>query len=162
MLAIGGGLALIGNPAPLRGVADDLRLDTAPDFVWEIKILLVLILLSNAFLKFVWSHRLFGYTAVLVAAVPNDPDDPQAQPRAGQAAEVSITAARSFNRAMRSTYFALASAAWLLGPLALALASAVTVAMLWRREFSSNSRQILLDLPHGAAACPSAPGDTPS
>ena len=72
MIAIGGGLALIGNTEQLAGVAEDLIQDNAPAFVWEVKILVVLLLLSNAFLKFVWSHRLFGYCAVLMAAVPND------------------------------------------------------------------------------------------
>ena len=105
---------------------------------------MLLICLANAFLKFVWSHRLFGYCAILMAAVPNDPEDPKAYPRADQAAEVSITAARSFNKAMRATYFSLAAAAWLLGPLPLAVAVIATTLMLYRREFSSRSRQVLL------------------
>lgn len=76
MLALGAGLALIGNTEQLAGVAQDLALGQTPDFVWEIKILLVLAALTNAFLAFVWSHRLFGYCSVLMAAVPNEPGDP--------------------------------------------------------------------------------------
>lgn len=121
--------------------------------MWEIKLILVLFFLANAFLKFVWSHRLFGYCAILMAAVPNDPDDPLARPRAAQAAAISVTAARSFNRAMRAVYFALATAAWLLGPAALTLAVAATLAMLYRREFASHSRAaILLASPEPSAA----------
>lgn len=144
MIAIGGGLALIGNLTLLQDVASDLSLGGAPKIFWEIKLVLLLICLANAFLKFVWSHRLFGYCAILMAAVPNDPEDPKAYPRADQAAEVSITAARSFNKAMRATYFSLAAAAWLLGPLPLAVAVIATTLMLYRREFSSRSRQVLL------------------
>lgn len=156
MIAIGGGLALIGNTEQLAGVAEDLIQDSAPAFVWEVKILVVLLFLSNAFLKFVWSHRLFGYCAVLMAAVPNDREDPLAYPRAAQAAEISITAARSFNRGMRSTYFALAAVAWLAGALPLGGAALITVAVLYRREFVSHSRQILLRIP------PESDGDTVS
>ena len=145
MIAIGGGLALLGNTERLAGVASDLAIGSAPALVWEIKILVVILLLSNAFLKFVWAHRLFGYCAVLMAAVPNDPEDQQAYPRAAQAAEICITAARSFNRALRATYFALASVAWILGPIALIAGSAVTLAVLYRREFASHSRTVLLN-----------------
>ncbi|MEX0301588.1 MAG: DUF599 domain-containing protein [Leisingera sp.] len=156
MIAIGGGLALIGNTEQLAGVAQDLILDSAPAFVWEVKILVVLLFLSNAFLKFVWAHRLFGYCAVLMAAVPNDPEDALAYPRAAQAAEISITAARSFNRGMRATYFALAAVAWLAGSAALAGAVLITFAVLYRREFASHSRRILLRIP------PESKGDTVS
>lgn len=144
MVAIGAGLALIGNPTPLVGFAQDLQLTGSPAIVWEIKLILILIFLSNAFLKFVWSHRLFGYCAILMAAVPNDPENPVAYPRASQAAEVSITAARSFNKAMRATYFALASTAWLLGAAALIAATLITLGMLYRREFTSKSRAAIL------------------
>lgn len=145
MLAIGGGAALIGNTERLLGVAQDLTLQTAPAVVWEVKILVVLLMVTNAFLKFVWSHRLFGYCAVVMAAVPNDPDHPDALPRAAQAAELSNTAARSFNRGMRSLYFALAGLVWLLGAVPFLVATLVTVLVLWRREFASTSRMALLD-----------------
>lgn len=144
MIAIGGGLALLGNTEQLAGVASDLAIGSAPALVWEIKILVVVLLLANAFLKYVWAHRLFGYCAVLMASVPNDPEDAQAYPRAAQAAEICVTAARSFNRALRVTYFALASLAWILGPIALMLSAAITFGVLYRREFASQSRSILL------------------
>lgn len=144
MIIIGGGLALIGNTERLLGLAEDLTLETAPAIVWEVKILAVLLPVANAFLKFVWSHRLFGYCAVIMAAVPNEPDDPQAFARAAQAAEINITAARSFNRGMRSLYFALGGLAWLLGAIPLILATWVTVFVLLRREFASNSRRALI------------------
>ncbi|MFY2823309.1 DUF599 domain-containing protein [Ruegeria sp. MALMAid1280] len=147
MIAIGGGLALLGNTERLAGVASDLAIGSAPALVWEIKILLVILFLANAFLKYVWAHRLFGYCAVLMAAVPNDPEDPRAYPRAAQAAEICVTAARSFNRGLRVTYFALASLAWILGPLALILGTVITLGVLYRREFASHSRSALLTLP---------------
>jgi uncharacterized membrane protein len=144
MIAIGGGLALMGDPTRLAGLARDLGQVTAPDYVWEVKLTLSLLLLVSAFLKFVWSHRLFGYCAVVMASVPNEVDDPTALPRAAKAAEINITAARSFNRGLRAVYFAMAALAWLAGPLALAAATALTVVVLWRREFASQSRAALL------------------
>jgi len=144
MIAIGGGLAAIGNAERLMGLANQITLEQDPAFVWEVKIIIILTFLMNAFLKFVWSHRLFGYCAVMMAAVPNDPADPNAHPRAEKAATLNITAARSFNRGMRSVYFAMGATAWLLGAVPLMIATAVTCFVLWRREFASQSRSALL------------------
>lgn len=147
MIAIGGGLALVGNTEQLAGLVNDLTLGNAPTLVWEVKILVVLLFLSNAFLKFVWAHRLFGYCSVLMASVPNNADSPLSYPRAAQAAELNITGARSYNRAMRATYFALTATAWLFGAVPLIVASTLTVAVLYRREFASHSRKVLLEMP---------------
>ena len=144
VIAIGGTLALMGNAERLTGIANDLVLMDAPTFVWEAKLVVIALFLTNAFLKFVWANRLFGYAAVVMAAVPNDTNDALCAKRADQAAEINITAARSFNRGLRAVYFGLACAAWLAGPLALMAATLFTLAVIWRREFASDSRTILL------------------
>ena len=109
--------------------------------------LLALGFLTHAFLKFLWSNRLFGYSSILMSAVPNDPEDPLAYPRAGQAAEINIRAAYNFNRGLRATYFALAALTWLLGPWALMIATGVVAWLVWSRDFASHSRAVLLDPP---------------
>ncbi len=143
IFAIGGVLAMIGNPVSLEGFAMQVG-DTTPIVVWQMKLGVVGLFLTNAFLKFVWSNRVFGYCAVMMAAVPNDPDDPIAYPRAAQAAELNIRAAINFNRGLRSVYFALGAVAWLLGPLALVGATIVVGWTVWSREFASIPREILL------------------
>jgi len=145
VIATGGALALIGNAERVAGVAEDLTLEMQPTFVWEIKLAVLVVFLTNAFLKFVWANRLFGYCSVLMGAVPNDAKDPQAPILAAKAAELNITAARSFNRGLRAMYFSLAIVAWLAGSLALMVAGIVTVVIIWRREFASHSRRILLE-----------------
>ena len=145
LIALGGVLAAVANTEQLMGLANQITLESHPAIVWEIKLIASLVFLLNAFLKFVWSNRLFGYCAVLMGAVPNDPGDPNALPRAAKAAAINIAAARSFNRGLRSVYFALASSAWLLGPEALILATVITCAVLLRREFYSQSRDALAD-----------------
>ncbi len=144
MIAIGAGLALMGNADQLAGVAEDFTLTQAPNIILEIKISVMLIFIANAFLKFVWAHRLFGYCSVVMSSVPNNPKDPLALPRAAIAGEINIAASRGFNRAMRSVYFGLTAAAWLFGATALLTATAVTSFILWRREFASKSRVALL------------------
>jgi uncharacterized membrane protein len=149
MIAIGGGIAVIGNATAVQRLADELPLSGGPDVA--LKMLPVIGFLANALLKFVWAHRLFGYCSILMAAVPNDPEDPLAFHRAGQAAEINIAAAKSFNRGLRSIYFALAALGWLLGPWGLLAGSLLSAAVLLRREFWSHSRLILLQQPADTA-----------
>lgn len=144
LLAIGGTLALIKNTDPLQGVAADFSAQVAPSLVLQVKLALVLLFLTNAFLKFVWANRVFGYCAVMMAAVPNDPSDPATTPRAAAAGELNIRAAMNFNRGLRAMYFALGAVAWLLGPWALIGASFVTGWIVFSREFASIPRQILM------------------
>ena len=143
LIAIGGGIALIGNPTAIVGLAKDLTLPADATGL-QLRVLLVIMFLANAVLKFIWSNRLFGYCAVMMAAVPNDPDDPAAPHRAAQAGELNITAAKSFNRGLHSIYFALGSLGWLLGPYVLIATALLTSAMLIRREFASQSRKVML------------------
>ncbi len=143
MIAIGGGVALIGNPGPLLGLTHDLA-QTATTLEFQLRILPTLGFLANALLKFIWAHRLFGYCAILMAAVPNDHADPMAGFRAAQAAEVNIHAARNFNRGMRSIYFALGALGTLIGPWALFVATVTVSGVIMRREFLSQSREIML------------------
>ncbi|PRY78077.1 putative membrane protein [Yoonia maritima] len=145
LLAMGGVLALIGNTDPLSGVALEVTDMPVPVVVWQLKLGLVVLFLANAFLKFVWANRVFGYCAVVMAAVPNDPKDPVAFPRAAQAAELNIRAAVNFNRGLRAMYFSLAALAWLLGSVALIIATVVAVWIVWTREFASIPRSILLN-----------------
>ena len=154
MIAIGGGFALMGNAERLRGVAQDLTQVADPVIVWEIKIFVMLGFAVNAFLKFVWSHRLFGYCSILMAAVPNDPEDPVALPRAQKAGEINVTAGRGYNRGLRSVYFGIASAAWLAGSVPLIVATLFTLGVVLRREFTAESRTILLETTDGMPEFP--------
>lgn len=147
LIAIGGGVAVIGNAAAVQRLASDLQLagiaaTTGPDVA--VRMMPTVILLANALLKFIWANRLFGYCSVLMAAVPNEPTDPLAYHRAAQAGEINITAAKSFNRGLRSIYFALAALCWLLGPWGLILGTVMATGVLLRREFASTSRRVIL------------------
>lgn len=144
MIATGGLLALIRNADPLRGLTQGLEIAQPDGVPLEMKLLVTMFFVVNAFLKFVWAHRLFGYCAILMAAVPNDARDPIAAERAMQAADLNITAARSFNAGLRSVYFALGSLGWLMGPWTLLAGALVVLYVTWRREFSSTSRQVIM------------------
>jgi len=150
LLAVGGVLALAGNPTPLETISAQLPIldgQSMGPIIWQTKLLVVALFLTSAFLRFVWANRLFGYFSVLIGAVPNQSQDALAHHRAYQAAEISVRAAINFNRGLRAVYFALASLTWLLGPFPLILAVIATTLILWQREFTSVSRKVLADRP---------------
>ncbi len=146
MIAIGGVTALLGQTDRIIGVARDLAHGVdLRQTAWEAKLLTLALILVAAFMKFVWSHRLFGYCAVLMGAMGEDSEDPENRSIARMAGRINVTAARSFNRGVRTVYFALAMLAWLLGPWALMVATLATTATLYRREFRSESRRAMLE-----------------
>ncbi|HSF94496.1 MAG TPA: DUF599 domain-containing protein [Thermohalobaculum sp.] len=149
MIAIGGIAALLGQTERLVDVAEDFTGDFAltpgaSQIEWEAKLLFLLALMVAAFLKFVWSHRLFGYCAILMGATPENGGAEETAAAVERAAQLNISAGRAFNRGLRVVYFGLAGLAWFLGPLALALGSLLTAAVIYRREFRSDSRKALL------------------
>jgi uncharacterized membrane protein len=144
ILAIGGVLALIGNTDQLRGVAQEFANADAPEFIWQLKLVLVGFFLTFAFLKFVWAHRLFGYCAVVMGAVGRAGEERGAR-LWKQAAELNIRASVNFTRGLRAMYFALGALGWLVGPIALAVTTIGITYLLWSREFSSAPREILLE-----------------
>lgn len=146
MIAIGGAAALLGQAEQVVSLARDISADqlAITRTGSEIKILFLLLLLASAFLRFVWAHRLFGYCAILMGAVGKDAAEAENRLIAKKAGLLNISAGRSFNRGLRQLYFCLAALAWFLGPEAFLAASLSTAAVLYRREFRSDSRRALL------------------
>ncbi len=147
LIAIGGCLAAIANGENLKGLAAEIAID-APVVVWDVKISVTLIFVASAFMKFVWSNRLFGYCGVMMAAVPNDFEAVGVQSRTHKAAEINISAARAYNRGLRCVYFAIGSLGWFIGPVGLFVTASMALTTLVRREFASVSRAVLLEPDH--------------
>jgi uncharacterized membrane protein len=144
LIAIGGVLALVGNTTPLQGLAEDITQSDAPTLLWQIKLLTVVAFLAQAFLKFVWSNRIFGYCSIMMATIPQNANDPRGPGRAARAGELRVRAAININRGLRAVYFAIASLGWLLGPYGLILTTLAVSATLLSREFASISRDTLV------------------
>lgn len=142
LLALGGTLALIGNVEPLTGLAEELHAES-PALIYQLKLVVVAVFLAAGFMRFVWSNRVFGYCAVIMGSMPNDPNDPGVPDHIRRAGELNIRAGINFNRGLRAIYYALGAVAWLIGPFALFLAASVSFWLVWSREFTSVPRQIL-------------------
>jgi len=115
--------------------------------VFEIKVLVLGLIFINSFLKFTWGLRQFNYCCILVGAAPMAGESEEAKKLfARRAARVCELGALSFNQGLRGYYFALATLAWFMHPLAYVGAAILVVLILWRREYHSKTRRAVRGL----------------
>jgi uncharacterized membrane protein len=144
LIAIGGTLSLLRSSSEILPMMSMLPFATAPSReLWELKMLGLAIIFVYAFFKFAWSYRLFNYFAIMVGAAPppREKNTPAAQAFAHRASRLCADAGRHFNRGQRTFFFALGYLGWFLGPLPLALTTTGILIVMWRRQFSSESRK---------------------
>jgi len=152
LIAIGGTLTLLRSTEQISTVVSALPLGVAqsPE-MWELKMMGLAIIFVYAFFKFAWSYRLYNYFAIMVGAAPppEQKDTTEAQAFAHRAAQLCADAGRHFNRGQRGFFFALGYLGWFLGPIELALTTTGIVIVMWRRQFTSDSRLAFSQTPQG-------------
>jgi uncharacterized membrane protein len=133
---------LFGGEQALRGVAEVGAANHSTK-VLEAKLALVLICLARGLLDFIWSIRQMNYTLALIGSAPDEGEPIDRRRFAEAAAAVLNPALAAFSQGVRGYYFALAAAAWLFGPLWLALGVGSAFALLvWRQSASPAARAI--------------------
>ncbi len=133
--------ALFGGDKVIQGVVVAPLVASAPGVLLKAKLALVVIALGRGLLAFVWAIRQMNYCLAAIGAAPPLDADPAEQRDFGDAAgQVLNPALSAFNAGVRGYYFALAAGAWLLGPLAFALASIGAASLLaWRQSASTSA-----------------------
>ncbi len=135
MAAVAG--ALFGGERTYHSILDVPLLSHAPRLLFEFKLILVLSALAGGLLDFIWSIRQLGYCLTLIGAAPASGPKAMLDRYAKSAGEVFNRAQSSYNSGVRAYYFALAAAAWLVAPLAFALATVSAVVLLLARQLAS-------------------------
>lgn len=129
--------ALFGGDAALRGVRSLDVLPDAPAWLFQLKMALILLTLARGLLDFIWSIRQMNFWLAAVGAAPEGADGPVSTRWAEALGAIISPALTSFSAGVRAYYFALAGAAWLLGPAPFAAASLTAVTLLvWRQSRS--------------------------
>jgi len=136
--------ALFKSGDTYRSVAHLAVTDTGPRWLFDAKLALVVATLARGLLDFIWAIRQMNYTLAAIGAAPPPSSPPQVIRDYGDAAAMVLNPAlSSFNTGVRGYYFALAAAAWLLGPWAMLAAVLGAVALLvWRQASSSSARGV--------------------
>ena len=144
---IAGLIAALGASDKLISLTSDLPFGGAGNReLLEIKLILVLISFVFAYFKFTWSLRQFNLLSILVGAAPQGTAGaPEIDSYARRLAGANSLAGDDFNRGIRAYYFGLAASGWLLNPLLLGVLALCVLIVLYRRDFSSATLDILRD-----------------
>ena len=133
---------LFGGDQALQGVAA-VGGESVPVRLLEIKLALVLLCLARGLLDFIWSIRQMNYTLALIGAAPEVHTEADRIALGEAAANLLNPALSAFSQGVRGYYFALAAAAWLFGPLWLAIGvAAVFCLLIWRQAGSPAARAV--------------------
>lgn len=118
---------------------------------WMVKVLLLICLFVYAFFKFTWALRQFGHVLVMLGGVPEAYEQPSEEESNRHAESISLLASKAagnFNNGLRTYYFAMAVLGWFVNFWLFMFLSALVMAVLYRREFRSDTLAILMsDLP---------------
>ena len=150
VLAIGGCFALLGATDDVLQVFGSLPIDIKTSrALWEIKILGLTVILTYSFFKFGWSYRLFMYCSILVGGVAQAEEiktkeqRETARAQALKAADINSIGARHFNAGQRGVFFSMGYLGWFVSPQLLIAGGLLTLLVLVRRQYYSNSRKII-------------------
>lgn len=141
LIAAVGGI-LFGGQGALEGFAS-VGAEDVPIQLLEAKLALVLVCLARGLLDFIWSIRQMNYALALIGAAPEVHSEHDKVAFGQATADVLNPALSAFSQGVRGYYFALAAAAWLFGPIWLALGVASAFSLLvWRQAGSPAARAI--------------------
>ena len=137
LIAAAGGV-LFGGDTTYHKVLQAPGLAHAPRLLFDAKIVLITATLARGLMDFIWSIRQMNYALAVIGAAPDHAPPDWTEAYADGAARILNPAFASANSGVRGYYFALAAAAWLVGPWTLAGASiAVTALLLWRQKHAA-------------------------
>ena len=150
ILVIGGLVAGLGAAGQAVAVLAELPFaSTDTRLEWELKVLLVVAIVTYAFFKFAWSYRLFNYVIILMGAAPDPrttvpaPTEAELDAAATRLGQLHAVAAYHFTAGVHAYFHALSAMVWLLSPWLFMAATALVSGVLYRRTFGSRFLAIL-------------------
>lgn len=148
VFAIGGCFALLNSTDVVLSVFANLEVISVDmRGSWQVKIIGLTFIFVYSFFKFAWAYRLFNYCGILMGAVsmPGNALPEEIRKQALLAAEMNITASKHFTAGIRGIFFGFAFLGWLIGPYVLIGSTLCVAFVLFRRQFLSKARKILLE-----------------
>ncbi|MGE0595628.1 MAG: DUF599 domain-containing protein [Hyphomonadaceae bacterium] len=138
LIAAAAGL-LFGGADMLAAMRHLMIVAAAPDWLIEAKIALILATLTKGFFDFVWSIRQMNYALALFGGAPERDQIEHHEDFVRAAVQIINPAYAAFNKGVRTYYFSLAAAAWIVSPWAMIAAVLGAVLVLWRRQTNSET-----------------------
>ena len=115
-------------------------------FMWEVKVMLLIMIFVYAFFKLTWSLRQYNYACILVGSAPA-PDTIEDHDNYGtHIGRLICNAGKHFNLGLRGYYFGMAAVSWFVHSVLFIAVTALVVLVVYRREFRSHTVNNLREL----------------
>ncbi len=143
---LAGLVALLGTTDKVVEVVSRLPFSSGISvLVWEVKVVLLIYIFVYAFFKFTWCAWQYNATSILAGSAPGSGEDPEARARYVDAISRMVAlAGDSFNHGVRAYYFSMAALSWFLHPWLLVATTLWVTAVVYRRDFHSDTLKALL------------------
>ena len=128
-----------GGDTMLNSINGLILVAPSPTWLIETKIALIIVVLARGLLDFIWAIRQLNYCLALLGAAPNPQEHDRHEAYVQAMSDVLNPAFNSFNTGVRGYYFALAGAAWIVSPWAMAAGAAGAFGLLLYRQKSSRA-----------------------
>ncbi len=111
----------------------------------KLKITFIMIIFIKAFFSFAWAFRLTHYTCIMIGAMPHSTSEytEDTKDHVSRTVEISGLSGKHSNSGLHTYYYGIAAAGWLINAMVFILATSLIIFILYRREFLSNSHDLL-------------------
>lgn len=143
---LAGLLTVLGAADKVLAVLNELPVSTMTGrFLFDVKVMLLVVAFVYAFFKFTWALRMYNFVAVMLGGAPGTTALAlEKEPFIERAARVLSLAGNTFNYGLRAYYFCLGALAWFVHPLAFMLTTTWVAVVLYRREFHAKSLKAMI------------------
>lgn len=146
-IVIAGAFAtVLGSSSEFNSVLEHIPFSTPSEpYIFNVKLLFIVVIFLTAFFKFAWAYRLTHYTSIMVGATPLRTDDnlEQCKRHTSRVADLAGLAGYHSNGGLHTYYYGIAACGWLFNPYLFMLATTLVVLVLYRREYLSRGHAIL-------------------
>jgi len=136
----------LGSDNQFNTILENIPFSTPTEpYVFNAKVLFIMVIFLTAFFKFAWAFRLTHYASIMIGATPVKTDDntEQCKEQASRVANLSGLAGYHSNGGLHTYYYGIAACGWFFNPFLFILATTLIITVLYRREYKSKGHAIL-------------------
>jgi uncharacterized membrane protein len=142
---IAGLIAVAGTLDQLMRFAADLPFaKQTTKAILEAKLFLMIAIFVFAYFKFTWALRQYNFLSILIGgALPHQSEAGELEAQAQKFSALNSLGGDEFNRGIRAYYFGFAAISWFVSPAVFLGVTLLILAVLYRRDFRSQTLEAL-------------------
>lgn len=146
IVIVGALAATLGSGYQFNAVLEHIPFTSSTEtYIFNSKLIFIMIIFLVAFFKFAWAYRLTHYTSIMMGATPLRKEDNETQccDHAYRVGELAGLAGKHSNSGLHTYYYGIAACGWFINGYIFMAATTLVVLVLYRREFHSKGLKII-------------------